>query len=332
MMKILRVLLLVVHFVVLMLLFGTLLNTYVSPKYFPWLNLLSLGFPILISLHVFFTCIWLVLKKKRVIFFAISLLFFITPVRRWINYSNPPKDAGNLKILTFNIKAGILGVEKIEEYVAKTNADIILFQEHGAGENYVISSSYQNGEKYLFTSFYSKSKIINQKQIIGNLTSEIIADVSYADVEINGKIVRIFNIYLQPFHIEKKMVNVNSNQIDLEQATDNALKQLIPTFKDHQEQVDIIRKEIEQSPYPVIVAGDFNAVPNSYEYYQISNGLQDAFVKVGKGSGTSFHDFKIPLRIDYVFASKELQPISYTIDRSVHISDHFPVIVEYKID
>lgn len=331
-MKILRFLLLAVHFVVLMFLFGTLLNAYVSPKYFPWLNLLSLGFPILISLHVFFTCIWLILKKKRVIFFAFSLLFFITPVRRWINYSNPPKEEGNLKILTLNAKIGAFGVDKIEEYVKKSDADLVFIQEHGPQTNFEFTSAYQKGIKYLFISFFSKNKIINQKQVIGNLNGGVTADASYTDVEINGKIIRVFNIYLQPFHIEKKMVNVNSNQVDLEQATGNALKKLIPTFKDHQEQVDIIRKEIEQSPYPVIVVGDFNAVPNSYEYYQISNGLQDAFVKAGKGSGTSFHDFKVPLRIDYVFASKELQPTSYTIDRSVHISDHFPVIVEFKID
>ena len=106
---------------------------------------------------------------------------------------------------------------------------------------------------------------------------------------------------------------------------------LIPTFRKHQNQISPIKSFIEGSPYPVIVAGDFNAVPNSYEYYKISEGLQDVFLKVGRGSGTSFHDFKFPLKIDHFFASASIEPISYKVDRSVRISDHFPVLAEFRV-
>ncbi|MNY44466.1 hypothetical protein D3C86_1794970 [compost metagenome] len=107
---------------------------------------------------------------------------------------------------------------------------------------------------------------------------------------------------------------------------------LIPTFKKHQTQIDQIKAFMNQSPYPLIVAGDFNAVPNSYEYYKVSEDLEDTFLKVGKGSGTSFHDFKFPMKIDHIFSSKSIKPISYKVDRSVQISDHFPVLAEFLID
>ena len=100
---------------------------------------------------------------------------------------------------------------------------------------------------------------------------------------------------------------------------------------DIQDQIDSIKKEIENSPYPVFVVGDFNSVPNSYEYYKVSDNLKDAFVEVGRGSGTSFHDFKFPLRIDYIFTSESIQPVSYKVDRDVQISDHFPVIATFKL-
>ena len=110
------------------------------------------------------------------------------------------------------------------------------------------------------------------------------------------------------------------------------LRKLIPTFKLHQDEISEIRKAVDESPYPVILAGDFNAVPNSYEYYSLGKNLKDVFVEAGNGSSTSFHDYKFPIRIDFVFCSKELKPISYKVDRSVKLSDHFPVITTFKID
>ena len=109
-------------------------------------------------------------------------------------------------------------------------------------------------------------------------------------------------------------------------------RKLSPIFKVHQEEVATIRKAIDESPYPVMLVGDFNAVPNSYEYYHLGKGLTDAFVEVGRGSSTSFHDYKFPIRIDYIFTSKEIKPIRYRVDRSIKSSDHFPVIAEFKID
>ena len=53
-------------------------------------------------------------------------------------------------------------------------------------------------------------------------------------------------------------------------------------------QADFIKDEINQSPFPVIVCGDFNDVPNSYAYETISEGLQDAFVKKGMGISQNF--------------------------------------------
>jgi endonuclease/exonuclease/phosphatase (EEP) superfamily protein YafD len=107
---------------------------------------------------------------------------------------------------------------------------------------------------------------------------------------------------------------------------------MVPNFKAHQEQVAAAREAIETSPYPVIMAGDFNSVPNSYEYYHLGKDMKDAFVVAGSGSATSFHDFKFPIRIDYMFTSKEILPISYKVDRSERLSDHFPVIATFKIE
>ena len=107
---------------------------------------------------------------------------------------------------------------------------------------------------------------------------------------------------------------------------------MMPTFRKHQTQIDQIKEFADNSPYPVIIGGDFNAVPNSYEYYKISEKLNDVFLEVGKGSGTSFHDFKYPIKIDHIFTSKNIKSVSYKVDRSEKISDHYPVIAEFEVN
>lgn len=238
-------------------------------------------------------------------------------------------DLADLKIVSFNTKGGKTAAEQnIEEYLNSQNADVLLLQEElGDGLNF---SGYKRGNVRALTALFTRHEIVDEKLI--DADSESIRSYgTQTDIKIRGKIYRFINVYLHPFKFEKSMVKLDGNNAQDEEKIKNIVKRLIPTFKIHQEEVAAIRKSVESSPYPVIMAGDFNAVPNSYEYYHLSEGLKDAFMEAGRGSATSFHDYKFPIRIDYVFASKSIQPVSYKVDRSVRISDHFPVIATFRL-
>ncbi len=330
-MKIFRLILLILHLGLLFLLTGVLLNAYIPPKIFPWFNLLSLGFPLLVIGYIIITFFWIFSWKKRAFVFMFMGLFFLNPVKRWINYSSESKEIANLKIVTFNIKGGILGKEEIQEYINAQKADLVFIQEYGDGDLKLKNLTGKNTVP--INSLYTNYKIVSRKNLFENLyDGDITAQCEQIDLEIRGKIYRLINVHLESFGVVKSMVKLNGNGEEDETKVKNLIKRLIPTFKSHQEQVQIIRKSIDTSPYPVIVAGDFNAVPNSYEYYKTSEGLKDAFYEVGRGSGTSFHDYKYPLRIDYIFTSESIKPVSYKVDRSVNLSDHFPVIATFKIN
>jgi endonuclease/exonuclease/phosphatase family metal-dependent hydrolase len=329
--KIFRLILLILHLGLLFLLTGVLLNAYIPPKIFPWFNLLSLGFPILIVGYVLLTFFWILSWKKRAFVFMFLGLFFLNPVKRWINYSSESNETANLKIVTFNIKGGNFGKEEIQEYINAQKADLVFIQEYGAGDLELKNLTGKN--TIPINSLYTNYKIVSRKNLFENLfNGDITAQCEQIDLEIKGKTYRVINVHLESFGVVKSMVKLNGNSGEDETKVKNVIKRLIPTFKSHQEQVQIIRESIDSSPYPVIVAGDFNSVPNSYEYYKTSEGLKDAFYEVGRGSGTSFHDYKYPLRIDYIFTSESIKPVSYQVDRSVHLSDHFPVIATFKID
>ncbi|WP_262150013.1 endonuclease/exonuclease/phosphatase family protein [Chryseobacterium foetidum] len=327
-MKIVRIALLIAHLGVLCLLFGVLLNAYVPPKIFSWFNILSLAFPVLISVYCLLTVTWIFMWKKRAFVFMFLGLFFFSATQRWVNFSSQ-KETGDLKIITFNTKGGKFGKNEIENYINGKGADIVLLQEDG-NLDYQFTGLKKAKERPL-SSLYSKYEIVGYKEIFEGMYSEDFnAFADYTDLKINNKTVRLVNVYLQPFKFDKSMVKLKGNSAEDETKVKNIVKKLIPTFKMHQDQIDMIRKYVDNSPYPVIMTGDFNAVPNSYEYYHLGKNLQDAFVKVGKGSATSFHDYKYPLRLDYIFSSESILPVSYEVDHSVKISDHYPVSATLK--
>ncbi len=305
------------------------MNAYIPPKIFPWFNLLSLVFPGLIFGYIVLTLFWIFSWKKRAfVFLFLGLLFFNSTIR-WINYSPDKKETPDLKIISFNTRSGLGERNKTRDYLKNSGADVILLQEDGGKSYGSLGYEIVNPKENL--TVLSKYKIIDTK-IISTENESITAPAVQIDIEIKGKIYRFIDVYLHPFKFEKSMVKLNGDNEEDEEKIRNIIKRLIPTFKIHQEQVAEINKAVENSPYPVILTGDFNSVPNSYEYYSISQNLQDVFMEAGKGSSTSFHDYKFPIRIDYVFTSKSIKSLSYKVDRSVKTSDHFPVIATFKLE
>lgn len=326
-MGIIRLILTIFHLIIIVLLFGTIMNAYIPPSVFGMLNLLSLGFPILIIINILLLIFWIASWKKRAAVFLILSLFFIIPTRRWINYTPTKKETPNLKIISLNGKSGKFGDENIYNFLNDQKADVVLTQEYKSAENL-------KGFEY-FERNFPVVKIQSRFPIVESGIVETDAKNGrciYADIKINGKIIRFVNVYMEPFYLDKSMVKPTKDMNVNEEKAKNIIHKLVPTFRKHQSQIAPIKGFLDSSPYPIILAGDFNSVPNSYEYYTLSENLEDTFLKVGRGSGTSFHDFKFPIKIDHIFASKSITPISYKVDRSVKISDHFPVIAEFLID
>ena len=66
------------------------------------------------------------------------------------------------------------------------------------------------------------------------------------------------------------------------------------------EQAQIIANYIKDSPYPVIVMGDFNDTPQSYAYRKIRKGIHDAFRLAGGGFGNTYSGDLPSFRIDFI--------------------------------
>jgi endonuclease/exonuclease/phosphatase family metal-dependent hydrolase len=95
-------------------------------------------------------------------------------------------------------------------------------------------------------------------------------------------------------------------------------------------QSHFFRKVINESPYPVIVSGDFNSLPTSYVYHTIKGSLQDAFIKKGVGFGQSYIALSPTLRIDYILVDPKFKVVQFT-SPLLNASDHFPLIADISI-
>lgn len=305
-----------------------MLNAYIPPKVFPLLNLLSLAFPFLMIANLLLCVFWIFSWRKRAFVFLLISTLFLTPVRRWINYSEPKSEKADFKVLTFNNKYNDYGLEEVKNYIKSFNADVIFLQESGysgLGNSDFEEMKYSLHNRRI--SFFSKYQIVEQDTIPLIDKGKSV----YADVIIKGKRIRFINVYLEPFQLHKSMVKPTDDLEENGTKAKSLVRRFMPVFKKHEEQVQILKNFIEKSPYPVILAGDFNSVPNSYEYYTISGVLKDCFLESGTGLATSFHDYKIPIRIDYVFSSENLKSTYYQVDRSQKLSDHYPVLVKFSL-
>ena len=327
-MKILSFTFTVAHLLVLCLLAATMLNAHIPPRVFPYFNLLSLAFPFLMIINIILCIFWIFSWKKRALIFLLISTLFLTPVRRWVNYSESKNGQTDFKVLSFNNKVNQFGQKNVENYVNSFDADFVFLQEAGYQKlgNPILQNLKFTAHNPII-SFYSKYEILES----GSIPFVSNGDALYADVLVKGKRIRFVNVYLEPFQLHKSMVKPSSNIDVNEEKARSLIRRFIPVFKIHQEQVEILKDFVEKSPYPVVLAGDFNSVPNSFEYYTISEVLQDCFLEAGNGFSTSFHDYKFPIRIDYIFASKEIKPLSYKVDRTQKLSDHYPVIATFSV-
>jgi vancomycin resistance protein VanJ len=96
------------------------------------------------------------------------------------------------------------------------------------------------------------------------------------------------------------------------------------------EQVRQMLAIANQTPYPLIVAGDFNTPPRGIFYRRLRGRFTDAFTRAGWGTGYTF-PAKLPvMRIDYVFANKGFAVMKCRTS-TLKASDHYAVVADLML-
>ena len=153
-------------------------------------------------------------------------------------------------------------------------------------------------------------------------------DYLRADLLVGGDTVRLFAVHLQTSGIAQLRHRFRKDY-DRDAPVEQILGELEHNSSIRAGQVGEIRAEMDASPYPVILAGDFNDTPSSYTYRTMKGDMTDGFRDSGSGYGGTFRYLGGVLRIDYIFYDDAFEGIRYYMPPE-DVSDHKAVVAELR--
>jgi endonuclease/exonuclease/phosphatase family metal-dependent hydrolase len=337
---------------------------YFSPAHWWFLGLFTFILAYLLLALILFFLFWLFRKS---LWCCVSLVAVISGWHAVINifpfnFSSPfsiQKNPGSIRVMSWNVEQfNILHhkdhpeiKQEMFDLINEYDPDIACLQEVVAGDKKKGINYFPDIQKALrfsdylysyslkddFDSYhhfgriiFSKLPIIN-KQTVVNYPNDYNATFQYIDVLKDNDTIRVFNVHLQSLkftkanlsYLDKAGLNSDSNITE----SRSIISKIKTGFLKRSIQANFIKDEIDHSPYPVIVCGDFNDVPNSYAYETIGAGLQNAFVEKGSGIARTFSTISPTLRIDNIFADKKFTVVHFTRVKKL-LSDHFPILAD----
>jgi endonuclease/exonuclease/phosphatase family metal-dependent hydrolase len=360
-----KMLILAINIFFILLLLLTYLAPFINPESAFIPAMLGLFYPMLLIINILFAVFWLLRFKYFFLFSLVTMLLGWGILTRNISFSSKPpvQDPGSsFKFLSYNVRLfdqfkwiegqDYFTRDAIFSFISQESPDIVSFQEffHGSSDYFPTIPPFLQlqkanhyhvdyvkevaGKKHYGLATFSRFPIINKGKILfPNSTSN---SGIYSDIVIDRDTVRVFNVHLESIRLSVNDYKFVTEFIDPGMQPQSSSSSIIlgkfrRAFEKRADQATIVAEYIEQSPYPVIVSGDFNDTPISHVYHKISSGLKDAFLESGFGFGSTYSGSIPFIRIDYILHSERLYASGFQ-KHKVQYSDHFPVSCYFSID
>jgi endonuclease/exonuclease/phosphatase (EEP) superfamily protein YafD len=175
---------------------------------------------------------------------------------------------------------------------------------------------------------FSRFPIVAKKELYWppNNNGLLIVDLKISEQDT----IRLMNVHLKSMGIRVQRV-LKENKFDKEEGI-SIIQKLKTGFTKRAIQTNELEKEIIKSPYPVILAGDFNEMPYGYSYGKARSHLNNSFEDAGFGFGFTYRKILNFLRIDNIFYDKRKLKIQhFSTLHQLKTSDHYPVKSWFKV-
>lgn len=309
--------------------------------------MICFALPLLIAANIIILIFWLIKRRPWALVPALTLLCCVKYIGAWYQISGGSDNSNGKRIITvatynvasFGREASSAIAEDILHVMEDEKVDVLLLQEYsemsGDKKNSDIYNKYfkynasGNGDMIIF----SRYPIESSKNLVFEETNN---SALWADININGKKIKIFNVHMQTTGINRTLhgaAKTMKNGYDVSRS-----KILMAIYGNYMLGMDIragqaiqVANEQRMSDTPCILGGDFNDVPYSYVYNMLKGNLSDGFREGGKGYAGTFRGGKKNVRIDYIFNDKSMNSIKY-YTKALTYSDHVPVFSKIEIN
>jgi len=326
----------------------------------------GLLFPILLLVNCCFLVAWTIAKR-----WLLSFMLMVTFALCWrsiivfcpfhLKTKELPHDE-LIKILSYNVMGFAHknhtkdDPNKIIQYIAESEADIVCLQEYMVSDRPGLMSSQAVAKAlpmypYKAEVFFSSDEKKNYLQGLALLSKFPIRSsrkISFSsqfngsaihEVDVRGKKVTVINNHLESFKLTAEdrskysdmITNVNFESF--EELSGVIQQKLGQAFLIRAKQSETIADEIRKAnSHYSVVCGDLNDTPISYVRRTVQGPLIDAYAASGCGTGISYNQNYFLFRIDHIFHSTSIKAFNCHVDASVKLSDHYPIYCYLKLN
>ena len=332
-------------------------NAYVNPNDFIWTTVFGLAFWEILIYNVVVFLLLLLMWSNKIWISVVALLIAIPGIGKSFSIGSKSKAENSIRVMSYNVHdfRHVDGVTEKEQFanqvmemVREHAPDILCCQEFSqfksgvsrpqciedfakeAGFQYIYFNRKTNYGGNVIFSKYPLTKVAEDSGFGKGNTYGVMVSVDAGE---KGQF-HVANVHLLSYMITDGEIDVLTNASErqnLDTIGKTVLHKLSFAFQKRSEELQTVLNGMPPVGGPIIICGDFNEPPLSFNYRQMQKaGFVDTFTKVGFGIKPTYAG-KLPLlRIDYVWANDGVKPLAF--DRYKYkASDHYPIMLDFAI-
>jgi endonuclease/exonuclease/phosphatase family metal-dependent hydrolase len=342
-----------------------LLMAYLSMFVHPdraWITVFfGLSYIVILLMAILLCVAWAFVSRRMFLLMLLLLIIGYPAHRSTFGFGKSqavPDSSHSLRFVTYNVKGFDFVVDEPErdaivDAILHSEADIVCLQEFntfhnkpGEPDNLREISKGAGLPYYHYQKCYENKKRSRSYGIIifsrypvvgtGHLEYPSISKMNttiWADLAIGGDTLRVFTSHLQSnqlTHSDFEFIGKTEQGDTLGFDSKRVAGKFRNSYIMRANQVQVIKETLNATPYPVIIAGDFNDTPVSYTYQTLKSGLEDAFLQAGRWIGPTYIPFPF-IRIDYILFSPDWATAVQYQRKKIQGSDHYMVIADFEL-
>ena len=350
-----------INLLAILVLITSYLSFYIDPSIFALPAFAGLAYPYILLVNLAFLLFWLFVRIRYALFTLIFILVGWNHLGKLYQLSGNDENCDaetQFKIVSYNLQnflklntsstkyvTDFENEEKIMDFLKSEKADVYFLQEVLNDRQsrtvfmHDLMKQLKCRDHHHRNYFVSNKKILDAVVILskyplynkGFLEHDGKSIAIFADMVHNEDTIRIYNLHLASIHFREEDYKFwsefgnNNKQENIREGTRQIAGKMKEAFRKRSAQTNMVLKHMEQSPYPVILCGDFNDTPFSYAYQRLSQNRNDAFTQSGQGLGSSYAGDNFPaFRIDFILLDPEYSSSDFKT-HNLKLSDHLPL-------